>query len=126
MSRNMPSISRACRGSCNSPSSNSSRWGQYAERSRLPLRWVYAIEHRRFFAYEQHIARTFSHALVCTATERRDFERLIPGVPVSLVGNGVDLDYFRSTGLAKRPASIVFTGVMDYFPNIDARRMVLQ
>jgi polysaccharide biosynthesis protein PslH len=98
----------------------SSRWGQFASRSRLPLRWVYAIEERRFFAYERHIARTFSHALVCTAAEQRDFERLIPGVPVSLVGNGVDLDYFRSRGVAKRPGSIVFTGVMDYFPNIDA------
>ena len=99
---------------------DSSRWGQFARRSRLPLRLVYAIEQQRFFAYERHIARTFSHALVCTATEQRDFERLIPGVPVSLVGNGVDLDYFRSKRIAKRPGSIVFTGVMDYFPNIDA------
>jgi len=99
---------------------DSSRWGQFARRSRLPLRWVYAIEQRRFFAYERHTARTFSHALVCTAAEQLDFERLIPGVPVSLVGNGVDLDYFRSKGVAKRPGSIVFTGVMDYFPNVDA------
>ena len=67
---------------------DSSRWGQFARRSRLPLRWVYAVEQQRFFAYERHIARTFSHALVCTAAEQRDFERLIPGVPVSLVGNG--------------------------------------
>jgi len=41
-------------------------------------------------------------------------------VPVGLVGNGVDLDYFRSSGVAKRPGSIVFAGVMDYFPNVDA------
>ena len=99
---------------------DSSRWGQFARRSRLPMRWVYALEERRFFAYERHIARSFSHALVCTAAEQRDFERLIPGAPVSLVGNGVDLDYFCSTGVAKRPGSIVFTGVIDYFPNIDA------
>jgi sugar transferase (PEP-CTERM/EpsH1 system associated) len=99
---------------------DSSKWGQYARRSRLPLRWIYAIEQRRFFAYEQHIARTFSHALVCTTAEQHDFERLIPGVPVSLVGNGVDLDYFRSQGIAKQPGSMIFTGVMDYFPNVDA------
>ena len=99
---------------------DSSRWGQYAKRSAIPLRWIYAIEQRRFFAYERRIARSFSHALVCTAIEQRDFEQLIPGVPVSLVGNGVDLDYFRSMGGVKRPGSIVFTGVMDYFPNVDA------
>ncbi len=97
-----------------------SRWGQYARRSSIPLRWIYSIEQRRFLAYERRIARNFTHALVCTAVEQRDFERLIPGVPVSLVGNGVDLDYFRSMGEAKRPGSIVFTGVMDYFPNVDA------
>jgi glycosyltransferase involved in cell wall biosynthesis len=39
---------------------------------------------------------------------------------VTVVGNGVDLDYFRSAGKAKQPASMVFTGVMDYRPNIDA------
>jgi sugar transferase (PEP-CTERM/EpsH1 system associated) len=99
---------------------DSSRWGQFARRSRLPLRWIYALEQRRFFAYEQHIARTFSHALVCTAAEQRDFARLIPDAPVSLVGNGVDLHHFYSKGVAKRPGSIVFTGVMDYFPNVDA------
>ena len=84
------------------------------------MRWIYAIEQRRFFAYEQRIARSFSHALVCTAIEQREFERLIPGVPVSLVGNGVDLDYFRPAGSTKQPGSIVFTGVMDYLPNVDA------
>jgi polysaccharide biosynthesis protein PslH len=99
---------------------DSSRWGQFARRSRPPLRWVYAIEEHRFFAYEQHIARTFSHALVCTAAEQCDFERLIPGAPVSLIGNGVDLDYFQSKGIAKQSGSIIFTGVMDYFPNVDA------
>jgi sugar transferase (PEP-CTERM/EpsH1 system associated) len=99
---------------------DSSRWGQFARRSPPPLRWVYAIEKQRFFAYEQHIAHTFSHALVCTAAEQSDFERLIPGAPISLVGNGVDLDHFRSKGIAKQPGSIIFTGVMDYFPNVDA------
>jgi polysaccharide biosynthesis protein PslH len=99
---------------------DSLKWRQYAEHSRIPLKWVYAIEERRLLAYEQRIARGFSTALVHTEVEKRDFERLIPGVPVAVVGNGVDLDYFRPTGATKRPASIVFTGVMDYRPNIDA------
>jgi sugar transferase (PEP-CTERM/EpsH1 system associated) len=99
---------------------DSLKWRQYAERSRIPLKWIYAIEERRFLAYERRIARSFSYALVHTDVERRDFERLIPGVPVTLVGNGVDLDYFRPGGEAKQPGSIVFTGVMDYLPNVDA------
>jgi hypothetical protein len=54
---------------------DSSRWGQFARRSRLPLRWIYAIEQRRFFAYERHIARTFSHALGLLSTAGRCHQR---------------------------------------------------
>jgi sugar transferase (PEP-CTERM/EpsH1 system associated) len=99
---------------------DSLKWAQYAERSGPALRWLYRIEARRLLAYERAIADKFAHALVCTEAEQRDFERLFPGRPVSLVGNGVDLDYFCSAGRAKDAGSIVFTGVMDYFPNIDA------
>lgn len=101
---------------------DSLKWLQYGERSPMPLSWIYRIEAERLLAYERSVARRFSHALVCTAAEQRDFERLFPGIAVSLVGNGVDLDYFRPSGAGKRPGSIVFTGVMDYFPNVDAVR----
>jgi sugar transferase (PEP-CTERM/EpsH1 system associated) len=99
---------------------DSLKWAQYAEHKPVPAKWIYRIEAERLLAYERSIARRFSQALVCTAAEREDFERLFPGVPVALVGNGVDLEYFRSTGIEKRPGEIVFTGVMDYFPNVDA------
>jgi polysaccharide biosynthesis protein PslH len=99
---------------------DSLKWRQYAERSQIPLKWIYAIEENRLLAYERLIARSFSQVLVHTEIERRDFRRLVPGVTVALVGNGVDLDYFRPTASAKQPASIVFTGVMDYRPNVDA------
>jgi sugar transferase (PEP-CTERM/EpsH1 system associated) len=99
---------------------DSLKWRQYAGRSSMPLNWVYAIEARRLLGYERYIAKIFSHALVHTEIEKDDFERLIPGIPVTVVGNGVDLEYFRSAGEAKQPASVVFTGVMDYRPNIDA------
>jgi polysaccharide biosynthesis protein PslH len=99
---------------------DSLKWRQYAERSKIPLKWIYAIEESRLRVYERDIARSFSHALVHTEIEKRDFQRFIQGVQVALVGNGVDLDYFRSKGVAKQPASIVFTGMMDYRPNVDA------
>jgi sugar transferase (PEP-CTERM/EpsH1 system associated) len=99
---------------------DSLKWQMYSRRSGLPLQWVYTLEAHRLLDYERRIARGFSHALVHTDAEKHDFERLIPGVPVSVVGNGVDLDYFRSAGETKQQASLVFTGVMDYRPNVDA------
>jgi sugar transferase (PEP-CTERM/EpsH1 system associated) len=99
---------------------DSLKWRQYAERSRIPLNWIYALEAGRVFAYERQIAHNFSRSLVHTEIEKRDFQRLIPVVPIAIVGNGVDLTYFCSAGATKQPASIVFTGAMDYRPNIDA------
>jgi sugar transferase (PEP-CTERM/EpsH1 system associated) len=99
---------------------DSLKWRQYAERSRLPLHWIYNTEGQRLLGYERYIARSFSRAVLHTEIEKQAFERLIPGVPVTVVGNGVDLDYFRPTGETKQPASMVFTGVMNYRPNVDA------
>src|ERR1700730_17602344 len=96
---------------------DSLKWPQYAERSSMPLNWIYAIDARRLLGYERRIAQIFSHALVHTEIEKDDFERLIPGIPVTVVGNGVDLDYFRSAGEAKKAGLMVFSGVMDFRPN---------
>jgi sugar transferase (PEP-CTERM/EpsH1 system associated) len=99
---------------------DSQKWVQFAKRTRIPLKWVYQTEAKRLLAYERRIAGRFSQSLVCTEAECQDFVRLFPGIAVSLVGNGVDLDYFHSAGAEKQPGAIVFTGVMDYFPNVDA------
>ena len=99
---------------------DSLKWGQYAERHRPPMKWLYALEQRRLLAYERRIAHSFDHSLVCTAVEKRDFEALIPGAAISLVANGVDLEYFKTLQQPKVAGRMVFTGVMDYLPNIDA------
>ena len=99
---------------------DSLKWGQYAERHRRPMKWLYGLEQRRLLDYERRIAHSFDHSLVCTAVEKRDFGALIPGAPVSLVANGVDLEYFQALHQPKVDGRMVFTGVMDYLPNIDA------
>lgn len=101
---------------------DSRKWHDYAARSPPPMRWVYALEARRLLRYERHLARTFSHSVVCTPVEAAEFRVLIPDGSVSVVHNGVDLAYFRPSGAPKRPGSLVFTGVMNYAPNVDAVR----
>lgn len=99
---------------------DSQKWAQYAERTRGPMRLVYALEARRLLAHERRIAYAFSHAIVSTQAELRDFQRLFPGAPVTTVKNGVDLEYFRAGDRPKHPGTMIFTGIMDYFPNVDA------
>ncbi|MGH7089812.1 MAG: TIGR03087 family PEP-CTERM/XrtA system glycosyltransferase, partial [Stellaceae bacterium] len=99
---------------------DSRKWAQYACHAKGPMRFVYALEAKRLLAHERAIAHSFSHSVVATPIELAEFHGLIPGARVSLVRNGVDLGEFRPTGRPKRPGTMIFTGVMDYFPNIDA------
>lgn len=99
---------------------DSLKWEQYASMSLPPMKWVYQREYRRLLEYERRLATRFSHSVVHTQRELDDFQRLIPGAPVSCVGNGVDLGYFQPMDAPKKTNSLIFTGVMDYFPNVEA------
>ena len=98
---------------------DSLKWQQYALSASRPMKWIYDAEAKRLLEYERHIATTFDLSLMSTEAEKADFEQLIPGARVSCVANGVDLEYFRSNGAEKKPGNLVFTGVMDYLPNVD-------
>lgn len=100
---------------------DSDKWRQFAAAARNPLaRWVYGREARTLLRFETEVARAFDLSLVVSETERELFERSIPGVRPAVLPNGVDVDHFRSQGDQRRePHTAIFTGVMDYEPNID-------
>ncbi len=97
---------------------DSLKWQQYADNSSVPRSWIFRREFHCLLEYERNLARTFTHSLVCTPRELKDLERLVPGAAASCVSNGVDLEVFRPHSLEKIPGEMVFTGVMDYYPNI--------
>jgi sugar transferase (PEP-CTERM/EpsH1 system associated) len=98
---------------------DSFKWAQYAGNSRPPRAWIYRREASLLRKYEERLARTFAHSIVCTPRELADLRSLAPGAPASCVSNGVDLDYFQPRPCEKTPGELVFTGVMDYYPNIE-------
>jgi glycosyltransferase involved in cell wall biosynthesis len=78
--------------------------------------WLEWHKHRR---EEIHCCR--GQDLVLT-TSRRDAALLgheAPGVRYEVVPNGVDLEYFAPSDVPPEPATLVFTGTMDYLPNLD-------
>ena len=48
------------------------------------------------------------------------FHRYIPGVPVDIIENGVDAEFFSVLARKTDGINIVFVGVMDYPPNVEA------
>ena len=98
---------------------DSQKWALYGERRAWPLSWLYREESRRLLAFERNIARVASRVLVCTREELADCQRLLPEGRFEVLANGVDLDYFRPPAPKVASEEIVFTGVMDYFPNVE-------
>lgn len=109
---------------------DSEKWRLYAGHSRWPLSWVYAREAARLGAFEERAARAWDHSLFVSEREARVLRERAPDVPVGVIVNGIDLDYFAppaavgGNGAAPHAAEprIVFTGMMDYFPNVDGVR----
>ena len=99
---------------------DSDKWRQYAAVSGPLGRWIYGREAKRLLAFEDRVAREFSRSLVVSEVEKQLFEQRIPGVVPDVLPNGVDVEHFRTEGDARRhPHTAVFTGVMDYEPNVD-------
>jgi polysaccharide biosynthesis protein PslH len=102
---------------------DSYKWRQYVERTSAPKSWIFAYEARRLAEYERRIAASFDHLFLVSAQER---EYMPVGARVdhlTALSNGVDLDYFSPretprTVVTDKPATLVFTGVMDYWPNV--------
>jgi polysaccharide biosynthesis protein PslH len=98
---------------------DSDKWRQYAERSSFPISWIYRREQRTLFEFERRVALAFAENVLCTPLEQRIFENSIPGAPSFVLRNGVDLAHYRPSTAAPEPAHLVFTGVMNYYPNVD-------
>jgi sugar transferase (PEP-CTERM/EpsH1 system associated) len=106
---------------------DSAKWRQYAVAQGWPSSALYRREAVRLLAYERAIARRAAAALFATAAEAAMFSELAPesAARVHVVENGVDSQYFRPdaarpTPYAQDEAAIVFTGAMNYWPNVDA------
>jgi len=106
---------------------DSAKWEQYGRSRAWPLSQLYRREGDRLLAFERAVARAADASVFVTAAEADLFRRKAPecAARVSFAQNGVDTDYFapddaRASPFAPDEEALVFTGAMDYWPNVDA------
>jgi len=95
---------------------------------RQPRRWMGAaysfIQWRKLAVYERRICRAADRVVSVSHADRQALQRLLPGLEVAVVPNGVDLAFYRPGVVPPAPDlgahALVFTGKMDYRPNVDA------
>ncbi len=106
---------------------DSAKWTDYAPQHRWPLSWLYRREGARLLAFERQVAGRSRHSFFATEKEAALFLAAAPECTglVSAMNNGVDANYFapdagRESPFPQGETAIVFTGAMDYWPNVDA------
>ena len=106
---------------------DSDKWRQYADKKSWPMSWLYRHEARQLLRYERQVASQYDASLFVSKPEADLFRQLAPE-SVARIGhfsNGVDTDYFSPEHALASPyapgeKALVFTGAMDYWPNVDA------
>jgi polysaccharide biosynthesis protein PslH len=97
---------------------------KFAAYARGPLAWLYAREARLLGAFEAAVADRADATLFVSAAEAA----LLAHPRVRVVENGIDAVHFdpgATLPVARDGSLIVFTGQMDYPPNVDAARWLV-
>ncbi len=108
---------------------DSFKWMQYSQRHRGLMSWIYRREAQLLASLELRIAGEFDSLLVVSEQERKYFPQGPDTRKLSAMSNGVDLDFFSPGHSVQRSfpnPALVFTGVMDYWPNLDGVRWFIE
>ncbi len=91
---------------------------------RTPRRWAAAtysfVQWMRLKRYEANACRRADRVVAMSEADRDAILAIAPEVPITIVPNGVDLDEYTDYDGPIQPFDLVFTGKMDFRPNVDA------
>ena len=114
---------------------DSAKFEAYATEERWPMNWVDAREGRLLRAIEAQVAALADTTLLVSDAEAELFRSRLPqpaGAQVKTLGNGIDTTAFDPAHVIADPSMskaegprLVFTGQMDYAPNVAAAQRVI-
>ncbi len=98
---------------------------------RKPARWPAAayslVQFNKLRRYERQICQQADRVIAVSDADRQALLRLDPSLNITVIPNGVDLDYYAAYNRQSDPQApdygpnaLVFTGKMDFRPNVDA------
>jgi len=95
-------------------------WKRHYEVARNPL-WkaVCWCEFRAMDRAERRFLHRADRVLTVSDADKEAFSHVVPPAKIDVIPTGVDLEYFHPSADKPMPATIVFTGSMDWLPNED-------
>lgn len=106
---------------------DSHKWAQYAQNRSFPMSFLYQLESKRLQKFEGYVATRSQANIFVSDLEADLFKQTVSRTtnPVLSIRNGVDTQFFNPHVQYSNPyqgnkKKIIFTGLMDYWPNVDA------
>ena len=100
-----------------------------AEGSRLQKRFTLTkllLQWQITRSFESWMFTPYRRVIVVSARDREELLELGGRLPVEVIPNGVDLDYFLPQNDPREPNTLIFTGNYEYAPNVDAALRLAQ
>jgi len=89
-----------------------------------PRRWLAAayswVQWQRLRRYEAQLLQQVDHTIAMSLPDEVALRQVAPHAPITVVPNGVDLEMYGQFNGQPIPFDIIFSGKMDFRPNIDA------
>jgi len=106
---------------------DSDKWKQYADSKNWPVSWIFKRESETLLKFDRRVAAAVDAATFVAQPEVDLFLDLAPECngKITAIGNGIDTAYFKPDESYPSPYApggpiAIFTGAMDYWPNVDA------
>ena len=98
-------------------------WRRMAQEAAGQLqRWNYAVQAGRMESFERQTCRRARHIIAVSEKDSATMRQMFDVNRVTPIATGVDVDWFRPPERAERIADLVFTGSLNWIPNIDGLR----
>jgi sugar transferase (PEP-CTERM/EpsH1 system associated) len=127
MGQYVPGTTRSLRILVDFVDVDSEKWAAYATTKTFAARQIYRREARELLRFDRRLAAKADANIFVSGPEAECFRKLAPEVreKVLTIPNGIDANYFSPKNAGPRPnftgaPNVVFTGQMDYWPNVDA------
>lgn len=94
---------------------------RYCREEKNMLKKAYAsLQWKKLRKYESVMYEKFDICLTVSEKDNERLKQISPKTNAAVIPNGVDTTYFKLSTEGNEPNSLVFTGMMNWLPNVDA------
>lgn len=76
--------------------------------------------------FERWMFAPYQRVVVVAERDKAELQTINPALPVEVIPNGIDLDYFTPARGERETVALIFTGNFEYAPNVDAALRLCQ